>query len=82
MYTFFDQPLWQVHTPELLRTWEMAWQRAGWETRVLTMKDAEQSDLLPVMEKLLEGSDLSQFQRMEFYRWVAMANAVPEEGGW
>jgi len=84
VYTFFDDLNGRSTPDQDLRVWERSWQDAGWNTRVLTKQSADNHPLTPKMTLLLEGagSKLNIYEQMCFYRWAAMADAVPEEGGW
>lgn len=78
MYTFYE-PV--KGTLTLLRAWETSWQDAGWDTRVLTMKDALPHPLFK-HAKTLTSNILDDFQKLNIYRWFAMSYGVSEEGGW
>lgn len=82
MYTFFENYNRNKDLANLLRAWETAWQDAGWSTKVLTTDNARNHPLFPLMTMILDETDLNTYEKLCFYRWVAMANAVPEEGGW
>jgi len=82
IYTFFDDLDGKSIAGELLEAWETAWQDAGWKTRVLTMKEAEEHPMFTIMENMLNSTTLNKYEKVCFYRWLAMADAVPDEGGW
>lgn len=80
MYTFFDVI---GHTnPPILRAWISSWQLAGWDTRILTMKEAKIHPSFPRFSALVHSAKLSPYNEFCFYRWAAMAQAVPDRGGW
>jgi len=84
VYTFFDDLGGKTGPDRELRTWERSWQDAGWNTRVLSLKMAEDHGKMSKMTSMLDstGSKLNTYERMCFYRWVAMAHQTPREGGW
>jgi len=67
---------------ELLEAWNKTWDDAGWKTRILTMEDAYAHDGYVRLKKLISGQSVSTYNKMCFYRWLAMANVVPKNGGW
>jgi len=85
IHTFYE-PAFDARTEKLnrltLASWEYHWQRAGWRTRVLTVKDAKRSphfeDVMKTLDEVLH-SDHAAYERMCFLRHLAMAEAG---GGW
>jgi hypothetical protein len=49
MHTFFEPD--QAGEDDLLQVWAEEWQRAGFDTRVLSLKDAEKHPYFPTMKK-------------------------------
>lgn len=66
----------------LLRFWQQAWNRAGWDTRVLTLHDAKKHELYDEFQKELDSLCMDEFGKLSLIRWLALANSVGEEGGW
>ena len=84
MHTFFT-PISQTPDTALLEVWKKSWSDAGWEPVVLTLADAKKH---PIYRRFIETFDtsgdtakyrLTNFDRMCFLRWLAMASSG---GGW
>ena len=60
---------------DLLQRWEEAWQRAGWDTKVLTVADAEKNPDLAEFKATIKSRimDINEYNLYCFYRWFAMA---------
>jgi len=67
---------------DLIDAWKVAWFKAGWDTKILTPKDAEAHESFEEIRSMLEYFELDEDQKLRVYRWVAMAHAVPDKGGW
>jgi len=63
----------------LLDAWKEEWSRIGFETKILTMEDARQHPLYETMKDVIDR-DVDSYNKMCFYRWLAMASQA--EGGW
>jgi hypothetical protein len=79
MHTFFD-PLEKKSKPDpMLGRWKEEWEKAGFETKVLTLEDAKKHPYFETMKKAVEkvlGDDM--YNKLCFYRYLAMAM----EGGY
>lgn len=69
MYTFYNDIL-GVETPagmtydahdRLVRFWQQAWKRAGWEPRVLTLEDAMEHPRYEEFNNLLQRTGASEY---------------------
>ncbi len=83
MHTFFEPfhrvPGIEVSDP-MLERWKEEWQKAGWETVVLDLSDAESHPYFDTMrEAVSEVFKTDLYNRFCFYRHLAMANSG---GGW
>lgn len=82
MHTFFE-PAFNKYDNLLveLGEWRKAWENAGWKTVVLTMKDAKRHPLFDKFRNAFDAakSEVSEYNRMCFFRWLAMATSG---GGW
>jgi len=82
MHTFFE-PLHKGNEKVLaeLDNWKNAWSDAGWRPVVLTLADAERHHDYQKFHDEFENAEykLDKYNRMCFYRWLAMAVAG---GGW
>jgi len=81
IYTFYED-INSKNDARLLESWKISWQGHGWEPRVLTMKEAMSHPDFSRLRSLVESQKLSNYENICFYRWAAMAHAVPELGGW
>ena len=80
MHTFFT-PVSASPDTALLDAWQKEWYEAGWEPVILTVKDAKKHE---DYNKFIEAfgaaeHSLSDYDRMCFLRWLAMASSG---GGW
>lgn len=66
----------------LLHAWEQAWQANGWETKVLTEKDARKHPEFEIMKDKLLKVGVSEYNQRCFWRWLAMAVDDSVDGGW
>ena len=66
---------------ELLRAWKKAWERNGWNARILTMNDVKQHPNYISIKERIEETDMvnKRYNEICFYRWFAM---VVVGGGW
>jgi len=71
---------------KLVKSWEASWQQAGWDTRVIGIKEAmlhpdfEHYDKMLADAKTPEGKKLfGYYDKLCFFRWLAMAGI---DGGW
>lgn len=64
----------------LLNTWKSTWERAGWDTKVLTIKDSKKNSYFDLFEKTIVGLQIDEYNKRCFYRWFAMSGL--EGGGW
>lgn len=66
----------------LLHAWEEAWQANGWQTKILTEKDARKHPEFEIMKDKLLKVGVSEYNQRCFWRWLAMAVDESENGGW
>ena len=66
----------------LLHAWEEAWQANGWETKILTEKDARKHPEFEIMKDKLLKVGVSEYNQRCFWRWLAMAVDDDPNGGW
>ena len=64
----------------LLSTWKSAWEKAGWDTKVLTLEDSKKNSFFDLFEKTVLGLQIDEYNKRCFYRWFAMSGL--EGGGW
>ena len=64
---------------DLLDFWKDTWKAAGWEPRVLTLKDAKKHPLYQSFQKQLDDLCMDEFGKLSLLRWLAMAATG---GGW
>jgi hypothetical protein len=64
---------------QLLKAWEASWQARGWETRILTKKDAENHPDFDLLQNKLWKLGVGEYNQRCFWRWLAM---VAVGGGW
>jgi len=68
---------------DIVEAWKVAWFKAGWIPKILTLEDAEENVVFfKLVSSLIDDLNLEESEKSYFYRWVAMAQAVPEGGGW
>jgi len=85
MHTFFEPVAggccgmseWGHH--QLVKAWEASWQARGWETRILTKKDAENHPDFDMLQKKLHKVGVGGYNQRCYWRWLAMVTAG---GGW
>ena len=66
----------------LLQAWETSWQDRGWDTKILTKKDAEKNPEFQALQaKFTEIGYNSEYERRCYWRWLAMAAIEDENGG-
>lgn len=82
MHTFYEKAHEgaDVGEDELLQIWKSEWKRAGFETKILTMKDTRSHKYFTAMEKIIKPILGERYNGLCFYRWLAMATVA--EGGW
>ncbi len=66
---------------KLLEIWKEAWENKGWDTKVLSRDDAMKHPDFNMLEKRLQSLKVGPYNRVCFYRWLAMA-AIDGDGGW
>lgn len=61
----------------LLELWKRAWYEAGWYPVVLTLEDAQRHPMFRDYENAFDSAKnpLNVYNRMCFYRWLAMVTA-------
>jgi len=64
---------------QLVKAWEASWQARGWETRILTKKDAENHPDFDLLQNLLWKLGVGEYNQRCYWRWLAMVNVG---GGW
>jgi len=84
MHTFFFFETIDKSNGEVLAeldNWKNAWSEAGWRPVVLTLEDAKRhNDYQHYHDTFMKAEyKIDQYNRMRFYRWLAMAVAG---GGW
>jgi hypothetical protein len=77
MHTFYEKV--REGQDDLLGVWKDEWSRAGFEPRILTLKDAKKHPYFKEMEREVRPMFENGYDAMCFYRWLAMATAG---GGW
>ena len=84
MHTFFN-PLdgGTGMSPEgdraMIELWKQTWSDAGWEPKILTLKDAENHPEYQELRELVDGTLLDDYNKLCIYRWLAIASVG---GGW
>jgi hypothetical protein len=66
----------------LLNAWKEAWEANGWETKILTEKDARKHPEFEDMKDKLLKVGVSEYNQRCFWRWLAMAVDDSKDGGW
>mmetsp|Transcript_24003 Transcript_24003/g.50604 ORF Transcript_24003/g.50604 Transcript_24003/m.50604 type:complete len:381 (+) Transcript_24003:141-1283(+) len=90
MYTFFEPVgegaccgMGKQEHHDLLAVWKKSWEDKGWETGILTKKDAQKHPKFEEYDEklvqLLGGLRNDDYNRRCFWRWLAM---VQVGGGW
>lgn len=82
MHTFYQKAKEgaDVGEDDLLQIWKSEWERAGFDTKILTMDDARSHKYFTEMERIVQPILGERYNGLCFYRWLAMATV--EEGGW
>ena len=78
MHTFYQEA--KEGEDDLLEVWKSEWNRAGFDTKVLTIEDARSHEYFEEMEKVIKPVWEEEYNGLCFYRWLAMATV--EGGGW
>lgn len=78
MHTFHEH-LSSLTPSDNLDAWRSSWNAAGWDTVILTARDAQLHPQFPRLERLLSVVEISEYNERCFHRWLAMAHAG---GGW
>ena len=85
VYTYFDDiPQWtregQLENARQLQEWQRAWERAGWEPRIISSRDIdrEKYDVDSAVQNIPLGSN-KEYDRACYLRYFAMASVG---GGW
>lgn len=86
MHTFYEPtPEWTGMNLEgetkLLEVWKESWENKGWETKVLNRDDAKKHPDFETLEKKLKELSVGAYNRVCYYRWLAMAS-IDEDSGW
>lgn len=86
IFTFYENVNEPQHTgmtvaddQELIQAWARSWQEMGWEPRILDVSIARQHPEFATFDGYLEGLPFRKFDRICFYRYLAMGMAG---GGW
>jgi len=79
MHTFYED-IGKQDT--LLNPWNNSWHVAGWDTRILSSKDAQAHEKYSVINKLFDSVRITEYNKLCFLRWLAMAQTVQDEIGW
>jgi hypothetical protein len=66
----------------LVASWKRAWESFGWETRVLTANRARKHPSYELLDQKLKESNVSEYDRRCFWRWLGMALDDDPLGGW
>ena len=77
MHTFYEHK--EEGEDSLLEVWAIEWNRAGFDTKVLSMADARAHPYFEEMEKIIKPILGELYNGLCFYRWLAMVQAG---GGW
>ena len=77
MHTFYEKA--SEGEDGLLDVWASEWNRAGFDTKILTLADAKANPYFEEMEKTVKPIFGERYNGLCFYRWLAMAQ---EGGGW
>ena len=77
MHTFYTKV--KDGEDALLDVWATEWEKAGFDTKVLTLQDAKKHRYYKKMKKVIEPLFGEKYNALCFYRWLAM---VQEGGGW
>jgi len=77
MHTFYEKV--GRGDDDLLEAWKEEWTIAGFEAKVLTLKDAKRHSYFTEMEKFVKPHFGTGYNAMCLYRWLAMAASG---GGW
>ena len=78
MHTFYQEA--DEGEDALLEVWKSEWNRAGFDTKILTMEDARSHEYFAEMESVIKPKWGETYNGLCFYRWLAMATV--EGGGW
>jgi len=77
MHTFREH---ESDDDDLLDIWQDEWKRAGFDTKILTLKDAQKHPYFKNMEEVVTPLfGARSANAMGFYRWLAMGAT---DGGW
>lgn len=77
MHTFYHSDA--AGEDALLEVWKMEWQSAGFDTKVLDLKDSKKHPYFHEMENKMKGKVRDKYNMLCFYRWLAMGASG---GGW
>jgi len=85
MHTFFEPVakgccgMSKLGHQKLVKAWEASWQARGWETKILTKKDAENHPDFHLLQNKLWEIGVDVYNQRCYWRWLAM---VTVGGGW
>jgi len=85
MHTFFEPVakgccgMSKLGHQKLVKAWEASWQARGWETKILTKKDAENHPDFHLLQNKLWEIGVDLYNQRCYWRWLAM---VTVGGGW
>lgn len=77
MHTFYHKD--QVGEEDLLEYWKEAWDKAGWDTVVLDLEDAQKHPYYDEMFSVIDPLWGMTYNGLCYYRWLAMGASG---GGW
>eukprot|EP00546_Thalassionema_frauenfeldii_P005931 CAMPEP_0178915142 /NCGR_PEP_ID=MMETSP0786-20121207/11849_1 /TAXON_ID=186022 /ORGANISM="Thalassionema frauenfeldii, Strain CCMP 1798" /LENGTH=406 /DNA_ID=CAMNT_0020588193 /DNA_START=104 /DNA_END=1324 /DNA_ORIENTATION=+ len=78
MNTFFHPLSVMQKDYELIAAWKHAWTQAGWNPRILSLKDVQKHPEYATIRAEVEKFGYNEYETMCYLRHFAMAN----EGGW
>ena len=67
---------------KLLHAWDKSWKAMGWETKILTKKDAMKHPDFELLNEKLKKVHVTPYNHRCLWRWLAMAMNEDEHGGW
>jgi hypothetical protein len=77
MHTFYEMS--DAGEEDLLELWKEAWDKAGWDTVVLGLEDAQKHPYYDEMFSVIDPLWDMTYNGLCYYRWLAMAASG---GGW
>jgi len=80
MYTYIDEENMAKYLYEdMLKIWNHSWERAGWEPKILTLKDVMRHPLYRKFHERIEEKQIKHLPRHSYMRNLAMAT-TPKGG--